>query len=139
MSERGSQLETKISQWFKTLNDKGIHAHKNHPKRTITGLFQEGEPYDFEIFMGNKLYVFDAKECQNDKWYLSNAKPEQIKHLLNCANHGADAFFLVYFWKTKSLIKFSIHIILTALQTNKKHLTVEDGERFNLYVISQAN
>ena len=70
---RGHYLESQIGKVFDHLNSIGIHAHKNHPHRTVEGTYLEGEPFDYEV-MSSPPHCFDAKEAQGDVWPLSNAK-----------------------------------------------------------------
>lgn len=108
----------------------GIHGHKNHPKRTITGRFLEGEYFDFEVIAAGKTYCFDAKECAGNRWNLGNAKPRQVEALLQCAAHGAEAFFVVLFRGRglKGLRRFDAQDVADALRNGKKSLTADEGK-----------
>lgn len=107
----------------------GFHAHKNQPERTYSGKFIKGEPFDYEIFTDRFKWCFDAKECKSDSWSLTNAKITQVNALKQCKNAGLDAFFLVYFYPVKKLIRFDVDLII---ETEKKSLTPEDGIEVNV-------
>lgn len=126
---RGHNLEIQIGRLFSFLNERGVHAHKNHARRTVDGLYLEGEPFDYEIFV-SPPHVFDAKECQGNCWSLSNAKPTQIKHLLNCRNHGAEAYFLVLFGG-KDLRRFDAEFVRDAIANGRKSLEKFEGKEWD--------
>ena len=48
--KKGSYLEREIDRVLKFLDTRGIHGHKNHPKRLNDGTYIEGEPFDYEVF-----------------------------------------------------------------------------------------
>jgi penicillin-binding protein-related factor A (putative recombinase) len=125
-TQRGAFLQTQIDRLFKVLNERGIHCHKNHARRTVDGIFVEGEPFDYEIFC-NPVHVFDAKETQGERWPLSNAKPTQIKSLLDCRNAGAEAYFLVLF-KEKELRYFDAEFVRDAMARGRKSLEKFEGK-----------
>ena len=124
---RGYYLEQQLDKVLAHLNAIGIHAHKNHVKRTEGGIYLEGEPFDYEVFAHGKLTCFDAKESHNKRWSLSNAKPMQVKHLLDCHDHGADAFFLVYFVPEHKLVRFDVRMIHKALCGGIKSFISSEG------------
>lgn len=128
---RGQYLETELNRVLKYLNSIGIHAHKNHPKRTDDGKYLEGEPFDYEVISHGRVYTFDAKECQRKKWNLQNAKPKQIKHLLNCKHQGADSFFLVYFFPANKLIKFDVELVRQRIADGIKSLSPGEGVKWD--------
>lgn len=123
---RGAYLELQVGRLLKELADKGIHGHKNHAFRNEAGIYIEGEPFDYEIFANGILYAFDAKECHGKRWNLSNAKPRQIQSLKRLKNHGADAFFLVYY-VPEGLRKFDVDIVIDAIKRGAKSLTFKEG------------
>ena len=127
---RGHVLENELEKVMKHLNSIGIHAHKNHARRTLDGTFIEGEPFDYEVFSCGRLFCFDAKECHAARWSLDNAKPAQVKHLLNVKRHGGDAFFLVCFSPDK-IRKFDVDVVLAALVDGGKSLAPEEGEEWD--------
>lgn len=122
-AHRGSELQKAITQWFRRYEPLGIHWHKNHARTLRNGTIAEGEYFDFEVFYKGRLYAFDAKMCQTERWNVAtNAKLKQVKALTDLANHGADAFFLVWFVNTRKLVKFSV-----PLPDGRASLTPEDG------------
>jgi len=122
---RGHYLESQLAKVISYLNEQGIHAHKNHPERTVDGTYLEGEPFDYEV-MVSPPHCFDAKESEGDAWPLAKAKPSQVKHLLNCRNHGAAAYFLVLFGR-KVLKQFDVQLVLEAMQEGRKTLLASEG------------
>lgn len=123
---RGHKLEQELGRLVEYFNSIGVHAHKNHVKRTVSGVYLEGEPFDYEIFKEGKLYCFDAKECQGDKWPISNGV-KQLASLRDLAAHGAEAFFLVWFVKTNQLIRFDIGCVFKAIDDKKTALSPQEG------------
>ena len=126
---RGAYLEKELQRILCFLNENGVHAHKNHCDRTVDGVYLEGEPYDYEVF-ANPVHVFDAKEAQGDRWPLSNAKPMQVKHLLNCAAHGAEAYFLVLFGGC-DLRRFDVEFVNVAIAAGRKTLDKFEGKSWD--------
>lgn len=98
---KGHLLEREINKFLVWLDAQGIHGHKNNSSRTIDGIFLKGEPFDYEIIHNNRIYCFDAKECHADTWKPTNLI--QQNNLIKCKRHGAIAFYLIYFYKTKKL------------------------------------
>ena len=126
---RGKALEKTINKLCREIQKQGFHAHKNQPERTYSGRFIAGEPFDYEIFTDQVKWCFDAKECKRNTWSLTNAKMTQVNALKQCKNAGMEAFFLVYFYPIKKLIRFDVDLII---QTEKKSLKPEDGVEVNL-------
>ncbi len=126
---RGQYLESQIEKVFSYLNSIGVHAHKNHPKRTVDGTYIEGEPFDYEVLCCPP-HCFDAKEAEGGAWALSNAKPHQIKNLLNCAAHGVEAYFLVLF-ERKTLRRFDAEFVRAAIAGGRKSLNINEGRDWN--------
>lgn len=128
-ASRGKAFERSLNQVCKKIQSLGFHAHKNQPTRNYDGKFISGEPFDYEIFTKNVKWCFDAKECHSNSWNLHNAKISQINALKQCKNAGLDAFFLVYFYPVKKVIRFDVDLIIN---TDKKSLKPEDGIEVNL-------
>ena len=122
---RGHYLEAQIQKVFDYLNSAGIHAHKNHAARTVEGVYLAGEPFDYEIFT-SPVHVFDAKEAKTGRWPLSNAKPSQMKALLDCSAHGAEAYFLVLF-HGHALRRFDVGYVRQAIVDGRKALEENEG------------
>jgi penicillin-binding protein-related factor A (putative recombinase) len=91
----------------------------------VDGIYLEGEPFDYEVFC-SPPHVFDAKESKTDRWSLGNAKPHQVKALLDCRNSGAEAYFLVLF--PSGLRRFDAEQVRAAMAEGKKTLRAEEGE-----------
>lgn len=128
---KGHYLEIELNKIINYLNNNGVHAHKNHAKRTQDGVYLEGEPFDYEVISNGKTFCFDAKECHANKWNLkTNAKLSQVKNLLDAADNGAEAFFLVWFAEQNKIVKFDIHYVQEAMAKGTSSLKAEDGEGF---------
>ena len=127
---RGFEFENELNRLSKYLNAKGIHMHTNQPDRTESGLYLEGEPFDYEVVSGGKLHCFDAKECAGNRWSLSNAKLNQLNNLLVCQKNGAQAYFLVWFRNVNKIIRFDADYVKQALIEGKKSLLPEEGQQW---------
>ena len=103
---RGYLLEKEIDRFLKYVDSIGGHGHKHYPNRTIGGQFISGEPFDYEIFYNNQVICFDAKECKSKSWRPVSKDLKQANNLIKCKKQGSKAYFLVYFYQYKSLIKF---------------------------------
>ena len=136
---RGYYLEQQLDKVLAHLNAIGIHAHKNHVKRTEGGIYLEGEPFDYEVFAHGKLTCFDAKESHAKRWNLKNAKRTQVENLLNCQKHGADAFFLVYFVPEHRLIRFDADMVYKSLCGGIKSFTSSEGRPWNWEELTRSN
>ena len=121
---RGFSLEHQVQKLCDAVNNQGGFAQKNHPHRTVDGLYLEGEGFDWLFLTDWYKAAFDTKECTVKYWNLSNAKLKQVAALKRCKNTGLDAFFLVYFYPSKKLVKFDVDLVM---QTDKKSLSAEDG------------
>lgn len=128
---RGFTLETQFNNLIKYVNASGGHAHKNNASRLIDGTFVQGEPFDYEVFIDGKMMMFDAKECKADKWQFFDKDVKQAENLKNCKANGFDAFFAVYFYNTKKLIKFDVDIFIKALADGRKSLTPSEGSEWS--------
>jgi penicillin-binding protein-related factor A (putative recombinase) len=128
-AQRGAYFQTQIDRLFDVLKARGIHCHKNHARRTIDGAFVEGEPFDYEIFV-NPPHVFDAKETRGDRWPLSNAKPHQVKALLDCAAHGAEGYFLVLFGD-REIRRFDAGFVRDAMARGCRSLEKDEGKEWD--------
>jgi penicillin-binding protein-related factor A (putative recombinase) len=127
-NQRGRSFERAIRKLFASYESRGIHCQQNHPEQLHDGTLVKKHGFDFQIFYNGKFYAFDAKECALTAWPLDKAKPHQLKALLDVEYNGGEGFFLVYFKKTKKIIKFNAKIVQDAI-INKKHtLSPEDGE-----------
>jgi recombination protein U len=125
---RGKTLEKAIKKLFESYESRGIHCQQNHPEQLHDGTLVKRHGFDFQILYNNKFYAFDAKECALPAWPLDKAKPHQVKALLDIDANGGEAFFLVYFTKSKDLIKFDVKKVQDALINGSKKLVPADGE-----------
>ena len=124
---KGFQFENELNRVAQYLNAQGAHMHKNHPRRTESGTWIEGEPFDYEALSGGVLHCFDAKECAGSRWNLKNAKLSQLNNLLACARNGARAYFLVWFTMSDKVVRFDAEQVRAALAEGKKSLSPEEG------------
>ena len=125
---RGFEFENELNRVGKYLASVGIHMHKNHAHRSISGEFLEGEPFDYEVISHGTVHCFDAKECSSKSWSLKNAKLNQINNLCMCQNNGAEAYFLVWFKPVNKIIRFDAKIVKDALIRGRKSLDPDEGE-----------
>lgn len=112
-------LESQIDKLIEKVNNMGFHAHKNNPERLTDGTYISGEPYDYDLFLPNYKACFDAKMCESEKWHMQPKDIKQTNYLKKCKNSGMEAFFLVYFSKTKQLLMFDVDTIIQALSKTK--------------------
>ncbi|MCK9327192.1 MAG: Holliday junction resolvase RecU [Bacteroidales bacterium] len=138
MGRRGFYLENELDRVLKFLSNRGIHGHKNHARQTVDGAYIEGEPFDYEVISNGILHCFDAKECHGNRWSLKNAKLSQVQNLIQCANHGAEAYFLVYFVLSGKLKRFDAQFVKLALSSGKKSLIAEEGEDWDWQELTES-
>ena len=127
---RGFEFENELNKVSKYLNSIGVHMHKNHAKRTESGIYLEGEPFDYEVISHGTIHCFDAKECSSTAWSLKNAKLSQLNAMLMCQKNGAQAYFLVYFKEQNKIIRFDVDVIKAALIAGKKSIKPEEGQEW---------
>ena len=128
---KGFEFENELNRVSKYLNSIGIHMHKNHARRTESGIYLEGEPFDYEVISNGVIHCFDAKECASKTWNLNNAKLSQLNNMLVCKKNGAQAYFLVYFREEKKIIRFDVDVIKSALIAGKKSMKSEEGQEWD--------
>jgi penicillin-binding protein-related factor A (putative recombinase) len=134
-ANRGKSLEKAIKKLFESYESRGIHCQQNHPEQLHDGTLVKHHGFDFQIFYMGTFYAFDAKECALKNWPLDKAKPHQVKALLDVANNGGEAFFLVYFTENHKLIKYGVKTVQNAIINDKKKLTPTDGEATTLNIL----
>lgn len=141
MLRRGQELENYINGLLFDLEALGIHGHKNNALRTIKGYTLRGEPFDYEIFMPDKIHVFDAKECsaKNLRWPLSGFNDpssrfnKQLSALLMCSrNEHVTAYFLVWFKQSNQFICFTPQQVYHALFDGRNYLLPLAGSNWSL-------
>lgn len=119
---------------LKYLDGRGIHGHKNRAFRTESGIYVEGEPFDYEVFAPSKVWCFDAKECSGRSWPISKAKLSQVNALKKCKNSGAEAFFLVFFSQGRELVKFDVDVVIAKIG-ERGSLAPSEGVPFDWQVL----
>ena len=134
-ANRGKNLEHAVKKLFESYESRGIHCQQNHPEQLHDGTLVKRHGFDFQILYLGKFYAFDAKECALPAWPLDKAKPHQVKSLLDVASHGGEAFFLVYFTKSKELVKFDVKKVQTSIINGEKKLFPEDGEKTTINIL----
>lgn len=134
-ANRGKSLERAIKKLFESYESRGIHCQQNHPEQLHDGTLIKRHGFDFQILYLGKFYAFDAKECALPAWPLDKAKPHQIKALFDVASNGGEAFFLVYFTKSKELVKFDVKNVQSAIIDGKKKLSPSDGEKTTINIL----
>lgn len=144
--QKGSKLEHYINTIIReVLTPTGLHAHKNNPTRTTSGLYLHGEPFDYELFLPNAIHLFDAKECSDKKlhWNISHFKNpnhryfKQFQALWACSKAGSfiQAYFLVWFIASPTpthLVRFDLYNIIAALNSRKNFITPKEGISWQL-------
>lgn len=126
----GFEFENELNRVAKYLASIGVHMHKNHAHRTESGVYLEGEPFDYEVFSNGHVHCFDAKECATKSWSLKNAKLSQINSLSMCQKNGAQAYFLVWFKALNKIVRFDVDVIKNALINGKKSLKPEERRKW---------
>ena len=134
-ANRGKNLERAVKKLFESYESRGIHCQQNHPEQLHDGTLIKRHGFDFQIFYMGTFYAFDAKECALKNWPLDKAKPHQVKALLDVANNGGEAFFLVYFTESHKLIKYGVKTVQNAIINDKKKLAPADGEATTLNIL----
>lgn len=134
-ANRGKNLEHAVKKLFESYESRGIHCQQNHPEKLHDGTLVKRHGFDFQILYGGKFYAFDAKECSLPAWPLDKAKPHQVKALLDVCSNGGEGFFLVYFTKTKRLVKFDVKKVQHSIIELKRRLFPEDGIDTNLNIL----
>ena len=134
-ANRGRNLESAVKKLFESYESRGIHCQQNHPEQLHDGTLVKRHGFDFQILYNGKFYAFDAKECALTAWPLDKAKPHQVKALLDVAENGGESFFLVYFAKSKELIKFDVKTVQNALINGSKKLSPSDGEKTTINIL----
>lgn len=132
---KGKSLETQLDRLCDKINAMGYHAHKNHPKRLGDGTRVQGEPFDYEILLPHYHACFDAKECHSASWHMQKKDILQAEHLKHCKNAGCDAFFLVYFFDSRALVRFDIDEVIKTLQSNSKTIQKGQGGKWDIGLI----
>ena len=125
---RGKNLESAVKKLFESYESRGIHCQQNFPEQLSNGTKIHRHGFDFQVLYQGKFYAFDAKECALPAWPLDKAKPHQVKALLDVSSNGGEAFFLVYFTKSKELVKFYVEKVQSAIINGNKKIFPSDGE-----------
>lgn len=121
MPRRGNQFENQIQKVCDYVEAIGGHAHKNHPERTVDGIYKKGEPFDYEIFLPNRHDCFDAKQCDTDTWHVVKKDIRQVNELKKCKNAGCNAYFLICF-ENKDVRMIDVDTVIEYLKQNKKSI-----------------
>ena len=129
------RLHAAVKKLFESYESRGIHCQQNHPEQLHDGTLVKRHGFDFQILYNGKFYAFDAKECALTAWPLDKAKPHQVKALLDVAENGGESFFLVYFTKSKELIKFDVKTVQSSLINGSKKLSPSDGEKTTINIL----
>jgi recombination protein U len=132
---RGRNLESAVKKLFKSYESRGIHCQQNHPEQLHDGTLVKRHGFDFQIFYEEKFYAFDAKECALTAWPLDKAKPHQVKALLDVADNGGEAFFLVYFTKSKELIRYDVKKIQNSIINGCKKVLPSEGKKTTINIL----
>lgn len=134
-ANRGKNLERAIRKLFESYASRGIHCQQNHPEQLYDGTMVKRHGFDFQIFYHGQFYAFDAKECARNSFPIDKAKLHQLKSLLDVENNGGYAFFLVYFTKTKKLVKFPASFVQSRISIGSTSLLPEHGTPTTLNIL----
>lgn len=118
---KGNKFEAQVQKVADYINSSGGHAHKNHPERTVDGIYKKGEPFDWEMFLKDYKCVFDTKESATDTWHIQKKDILQAEHLKHCKNAGLNAYFLVLF-ANKEVRQIDVDIVIEHLKNNVKSI-----------------
>ncbi len=125
-------LEIQIDKIIKHINENELgFGWKNHPNRTFTGQYKEGETFDYTIFTKTKKMVFDAKETDKNKWQVLDKDKKQAINLLKCQKIGVNAFFLIFYIKDKKLVKININDFFSILP-HRKYIMQSDCKEVDI-------
>lgn len=134
---RGFDFEAQVDKVVEYVNNIGAHAHKNNPKRTLDGIFLEGEPFDYEIFLKDYKAVFDAKKADTKVWHMLKKDIIQAEKLKHCKNTGLKAYFLVCF-ENKYVRQIDIDKVIDVLKQGSKSIPIELGCEWELLKILKS-
>ena len=127
---RGKYLENQIEKLIDHVIANGYWGQKNHERRTASGVYLEGEPFDYYIMTDKIKWAFDAKECKGPRWPIKDKEIRQTNNLLRLKKCGFEAFFLVLF-APANLVRFEAETVATVLTTGRRSLRPEEGKPFD--------
>lgn len=131
MPRRGYIFENEIQKVCDYVEKLGGHAHKNHAERLQDGTYIKGEPFDYEIFMPHYKAVFDAKECNTDKWHMVDKDIRQCDELKKCKNAGLKAYFLICY-KNFDIRMIDVDTVIEILKKGKKTIPAANNPRWDV-------
>lgn len=129
---KGYKLETQIQKVLDYVNAIGYHAHKNHPERTVDGVYRKGEPFDYEILTPSIKDCFDAKEVQDDTWNMKKKDIVQAENLKHVKNAGLRGYFLVQFGAGSYPMMIDVDKVVNILKKNKKSIHKNLGVKWDV-------
>lgn len=129
---KGHKLEQQIQKVLDYVNGIGYHAHKNHPNRTVDGVYLEGEPFDYEIMIPGRTDCFDAKETSGEIWHIKEKDIKQADNLKHAKKSGANAYFLIQFGKGTYPMMIDVDCVINVLENNKKSVPKALGVKWDL-------
>lgn len=129
---KGYKLEAQIQKVLDYVNAIGYHAHKNHPERTVEGVYRKGEPFDYEILTPNIKDCFDAKEVKGDTWNMKKKDIVQAEHLKHVKNAGLRAYFLIQFGVGTYPLMIEVDKVICLLKQNTKSIPKSIGVKWDV-------
>ena len=129
---KGYKLEAQIQKVLDYVNSIGYHAHKNNPRRTVDGVYLEGEPFDYEIMTPMFIDCFDAKEVKGEVWAMHKKDIMQAEHLKHAKNAGIRAYFLIQFGAGTYPLMIDIDSVIDLLKRNIKSIPMTLGKRWDV-------
>ncbi|HIZ77917.1 MAG TPA: Holliday junction resolvase RecU [Firmicutes bacterium] len=127
---KGRYLETQVEKVIAYLKTMGYWGQKNYPYRTDSGIYIDGEPFDYYIITNKVKLAFDAKECNSARWQIREKDIKQANNLVKLSRCGFDAFFLVYFVHEDKVIKFDIATVMQTLSQGRKNMKSNEGKEY---------
>lgn len=128
---KGHSFEHEIDKVLKFADKIGCHCHKNHPNRTVSGEYLEGEPFDYEIFLPYGVDVFDAKEVDGKEWHMKQKDIRQCNELMKCKSDICRAYFLLLFNK-QDVVCVDAEDVANVLKGGHKTVKKELGYKWDL-------
>ena len=144
---RGSTLEEFVNRTNDRYSEMGLALIQKIPTpitpvqidqehRHITlAYFDKASTVDYIGAVQGIPLCFDAKECHDTKWHMQKKDIIQTENLKHCKNAGCEAFFLIYFFPTKQLVKVDVDEVINVLQQGSKTVGAEKGGEFNIGLI----
>ncbi|WP_406614564.1 Holliday junction resolvase RecU [Mycoplasma corogypsi] len=97
----------------------------NNKKVLKNAHFYKKSTVDYIGMYQGRFICFEAKTCNEDKFYVANLKEHQFNYLKTIKQYGGIAFLLIYFNVINKFIKIDIDDFSRLIE-NKKYLSIEE-------------